>query len=140
MKNFRIFFFFLSVFCICYLCTRIGSKRSKKQVWIVCMDVSSGVGVFASFPCRRRRVRVALRLFWRRLEKLFQRQYFFSAQFFLYALFPLLVYLWSSCGKIHLIFLSLSCVESLSLRSFRPLRPWECPHVRAKPSERSACV
>ena len=37
-------------------------------------------------------------------------------------------------GKIDLIFLCLSCVEFLSLRSFRPLRPWERPHVRARRS------
>ena len=58
---------------------------------------------------------------------------FLSPEFFLYALLcfhPFLVYGLLG-GKIHLIFLSLSCVESLSLRSFRPLRPWERP-MRAR--------
>ena len=85
-----------------------------------------------------------------RLEKLlFHKGIFFQCSVFFVCppLFPPFSCLWSSCGKIHLIFFSLSCVESLSLRSFRPLRPWERPHcaldarvstrvVRAKPSER----
>ena len=84
LSYFLFFFSPFSVFVIYVLVSEVSEVKEvcKKQVWIVCMDVSSGVGVFASFLCRRRRVRVALRLFWRRLEKLFQRQYFFSAQFF----------------------------------------------------------
>ena len=35
---------------------------------------------------------------------------------------------------IHLIFFQSSCIESLSLRCFRPSRPWERPHVRARRS------
>ena len=35
---------------------------------------------------------------------------------------------------IHLIFFQSSCIESLLLRCFRPSRPWERPHVRARRS------
>ena len=61
-------------------------------------------------------------------EGCFIKAYFFSAQFFFVCpplstlfLFTEFVY------GIHLIFFQSSCIESLSLRSFRPSRPWERP-------------
>ena len=93
MKNFRIFFFFLSVFCICYLCTRIGSKRSKKQAsaWM-CLRVSACLRRFRVVVGAFAVLFVCFGVVWRSCF----RGNIFSVLSFFVASFPLLVYLWSS--------------------------------------------
>ena len=55
--------------------------------------------------------------------------------FFLHALlFPPFSLFTEFVYGIHLIFFQSSCIESLLLRCFRPSRPWERPHVRARRS------
>ena len=55
--------------------------------------------------------------------------------FFLYALlFPPFSCLRNLFTELYLIFFQSSCIESLSLRCFRPSRPWEHPHVRVRRS------
>ena len=74
-------------------------------------------------------------LFFRVEKLLFYKRHIFCAQFF-FACPPLsTLFLFTEfVYGIHLIFFQSSCIESLSLRCFRPSRPWERPHVRARRS------
>ena len=72
-----------------------------------------------------------------RLEKLlFYKGIFFQCSvFFLHALLcPPFSCLRNLFTELYLLFFQSSCIESLSLRCFRPSRPWERPHVRARRS------
>ena len=62
--------------------------------------------------------------------------YFFSAQFFfcMPSSFHPFLCLRNLFTELYLLFFQSSCIESLSLRCFRPSRPWERPHVRARRS------
>ena len=63
------------------------------------------------------------------------RIFFQCSVFFLHALlFPPFSLFTEFVYGIHLIFFQSSCIESLLLRCFRPSRPWERPHVRARRS------
>ena len=91
----------------------------------------------ASYPCHLQAgVGTVFALLFVRLEKLlFYKGIFFQCSvFFICPPLSTLFLFTEFVYGIHLIFFQSSCIESLSLRCFRPSRPWERPHVRARRS------
>ena len=110
----------------------LRSGRTQKSGYVQPRSFEGGPGVVIdceqSVLFARNGVRVAFLSFG---EVVVLKAYFFSAQFFLSLLLPLSFWGFPEfVYGIHLIFFE-SRIESLSLRSFRPSRPWERP-MRAR--------